>query len=77
MPDLVERLKFLAAQNEIEFVAGPGLCAQAAAEIARLRARPTEEEVARAISSTRGNGPWQTWLPAARAVLSLFPKVQP
>lgn len=48
------------------------------AEIARLRARPTEEEVIRTIMNKAGwTGPWAMAQLAARAVLALFPKVQP
>jgi hypothetical protein len=46
-------------------------------EIARLRARPTEEEVARQIHSIVKDGSWHHSQMAARAVLALFPKVQP
>lgn len=40
-----------------------------AAALPHLRAE--RDEIARAIASTRGNGPWKTWLPAADAILSL------
>lgn len=45
------------------------------AEAERLRARPTEQEVAELIASMRNRGDWN--IDIARAVLALFPKSLP
>jgi hypothetical protein len=79
MSNLTERLTAASETCKLRVGDYRGLCAEAAAEIARLRARPTEEQV-------------QEWLtqdmmlpykPEAlakqihRCLLALFPKVQP
>jgi hypothetical protein len=50
--------------------------ANSRAEVARLRARPTEEEVAQVIFKYGNHNPMPIY-EVARAVIALFPKVQP
>jgi hypothetical protein len=73
--DLVERLR----KPMVKGLHHPDddLREEAAAEIARLRARPTEKDVARFLCSWARCTDWRDFREQAREIIALFPKVQP